>query len=129
MTNTLIDAVERITAQLDARVPDQLRGLPDLILRAMKVQEEAGELAAALIGILGQNPRKGITHTTNDAINEAIDVAISALVFIESVEPGQLDTILTQRLAYLETRANQSGAPSTTDRHSSRSRHTGGETR
>jgi hypothetical protein len=111
MTSILIDAVERITAQLDAQVPDQLRGLPDLILRAMKVQEEAGELAAALIGILGQNPRKGITHTTDDAINEAIDVAISALVFIESVEPGQLDTILTQRLAYLETRATQSGAP------------------
>lgn len=107
----LLTAVARISYQLHAREPEDLAGLPARLLQAMKVQEEAGELAAALIGITGQNPRKGVTHTWDDAVKEAIDVAMSALVFVETIQPGQLGDILTERLAFLEERAATFGAP------------------
>ena len=60
-------------------------GREELGLRILKVVEEAGEAAAAWIGATGQNPRKGITHTTADVAAELADVAFTALVAIESL--------------------------------------------
>jgi hypothetical protein len=114
---TLVTAAERIARQLDQRGNPQLRGLPDLLLRALKLQEEAGELAGAVIGVLGQNPRKGITHTWDDVLAEAVDVALTALVLAETVRPGHLAGLLAQRLAYLEHRAAASGAPTIPTTH------------
>jgi hypothetical protein len=34
-----------------------------LLLRLLKLQEEVGEVAEAVIGVTGSNPRKGTTHT------------------------------------------------------------------
>ena len=48
-------------------------------MRVMKVGEEAGEAIAAYIGMVGQNPRKGVTHTQDDLLKELADVAITAL--------------------------------------------------
>lgn len=48
-------------------------------MRVLKLVEEAGEAAAALIGVQGQNPRKGVTHTRDDLLDELADVAITAL--------------------------------------------------
>lgn len=48
-------------------------------MRVLKLQEEAGEAAAAYIGMTGQNPRKGVTHTQTDLLNELADVAVTAL--------------------------------------------------
>lgn len=48
----------------------------------LKVQEEAGEVAAAWCGFRGTNPRKGFTHTLDDVVMELADVAIVALVAI-----------------------------------------------
>jgi hypothetical protein len=107
----LVTAVARISFQLDARMPQELAGLPARLLQAMKVQEEAGELAEAMIGVTGQNPRKGVTHTWDDTVLEAVDVAMSALVFVETIRPGQLAGILAERLAFLEQRAAAFGAP------------------
>ena len=58
---------------------------PELTCRILKVTEEAGEAAAAWIGVLGQNPRKGVTHTREDVAAELADVALTALVAIESL--------------------------------------------
>jgi hypothetical protein len=58
-----------------------------LTLRILKVVEEAGEAAAARIGGMGQNPRKGITHGAEDLMNELYDVALTALVAAATVEP------------------------------------------
>ncbi|MCX4470481.1 MazG-like family protein [Micromonospora sp. NBC_01655] len=51
-------------------------------LQILKVTEEAGEVASAWIGTVGQNPRKGITHTTDDVADELADVVLTALVAI-----------------------------------------------
>ncbi|MFI7024549.1 MazG-like family protein [Micromonospora sp. NPDC049900] len=60
-------------------------GEAELTCRMLKLTEEAGEVAGAWIGCLGQNPRKGVTHTRADVAAELADVAFTALVAIESL--------------------------------------------
>ncbi len=66
---------------------DQHNGCDDheVTLRILKVMEEAGEVAAARIGALGQNPRKRVSHTAEDTAAELADVMITAAVAIESL--------------------------------------------
>jgi NTP pyrophosphatase (non-canonical NTP hydrolase) len=66
---------------------DRVNGVDDkeLTCRILKVTEEAGEAAGAWIGVLGQNPRKGVTHSREDVAAELADVAMTALVAIESL--------------------------------------------
>lgn len=47
--------------------------------RVAKIAEEAGEAVAALIGLTGQNPRKGFSHSAEDLNKELLDVAVTAL--------------------------------------------------
>ncbi len=49
-------------------------------LQVIKLQEEVGEVAAALIGFLGSNPRKGVTHTLDDFCMELADVIATVVV-------------------------------------------------
>lgn len=86
----LATLVEQIVNMLDASSVDTRD--PDLrtAMRALKLSEETGELAAAIIGVMGQNPRKGVTHTTDDVVCEAFDVALTALVLAWSVDPGRV---------------------------------------
>lgn len=49
-------------------------------MRLMKVAEELGEATAAYIGMTGQNPRKGVTHSREDVAKELVDVIISATI-------------------------------------------------
>ena len=88
LTETLIEAVDRITRRLDACTPPELAGLPILVIQGLKLAEETGELAAAVIGLTGANPRKGITHIVDDVAAEAVDVVVTALVFAERANPG-----------------------------------------
>jgi hypothetical protein len=66
-------------------------GLPDATAeerlwgRTAKVAEEYGEVVAAIIGHLGQNPRKGRTHNLDDVVTELLDVAVTALGAVESI--------------------------------------------
>ncbi|MEV4983605.1 MazG-like family protein [Micromonospora sp. NPDC053811] len=60
-------------------------GEAELTCRVLKLTEEAGEVAGAWIGLLGQNPRKGVTHTREEVAAELADVAFTALVAIESL--------------------------------------------
>ncbi|MFF7633276.1 MazG-like family protein [Kitasatospora sp. NPDC008050] len=52
------------------------------VLQALKLQEECGEVAEAVIGALALNPRKGHSHSWDDVRKEACDVAVSALVLL-----------------------------------------------
>jgi hypothetical protein len=85
-------------------------------MRVMKVGEEIGEAhealalidvtygraVAAYIGLTGQNPRKGVTHTSIDLLTELADVAVTALCAIqhftgnEDVTRGMLASKISQ---------------------------------
>ncbi|MFJ9741371.1 MazG-like family protein [Streptomyces sp. NPDC101166] len=58
-----------------------------LLLRILKLSEEVGETAQAVIGATGQNPRKGTTHTWEQVQAELCDVAITALVALRTLTP------------------------------------------
>ncbi|MFJ9346178.1 MazG-like family protein [Streptomyces sp. NPDC101237] len=58
-----------------------------LVLRMLKLTEEVGEVAQAVIGATGQNPRKGVSHTWDDVRGELCDVVITALVALRSLTP------------------------------------------
>ena len=76
----LFDDVAAITAWLDAANPP---GPHEDAMRVLKLAEESGEAAAAYIGMVGQNPRKGVTHTLSDVLGELADVALTALCAIQ----------------------------------------------
>jgi NTP pyrophosphatase (non-canonical NTP hydrolase) len=61
---------------------DQANGTGDheTTLRLLKLSEEVGEVSQAYIGYVGQNPRKGQTHTATDVADELCDVIVTALV-------------------------------------------------
>ncbi|MFJ8474450.1 NUDIX domain-containing protein [Kitasatospora sp. NPDC094011] len=65
-------------------------GLPLLHLQVVKIQEEAGEVAEALLGVLGANPRKGVSHSTADLQGELCDVITAAMVALRdtTADPG-----------------------------------------
>ncbi|PKW07479.1 MazG nucleotide pyrophosphohydrolase domain-containing protein [Streptomyces sp. 1222.5] len=62
-------------------------GQEGVLLRILKLSEEVGEVAEAVIGATGQNPRKGTTHTWDDVRSELCDVAITALVALRTLTP------------------------------------------
>ncbi|WP_129309447.1 MazG-like family protein [Streptomyces sp. L2] len=62
-------------------------GREGVLLRILKLSEEVGEVAEAVIGATGQNPRKGVTHTWDDVQSELCDVAITALVALRTLTP------------------------------------------
>lgn len=49
-------------------------------MRLMKLSEETGEVMQAYIGMTGQNPRKGVTHSRADVADELCDVIVAAMV-------------------------------------------------
>lgn len=83
MSQAVWDAVAQSTQWLN-----QANGTDDREItgRILKITEEAGEAAGAWIGVLGTNPRKGVTHTRDQVAAELADVAISALVAIASLD-------------------------------------------
>ncbi|WP_412539089.1 MazG-like family protein [Longispora sp. K20-0274] len=89
MDDTLRRGVARSVAWLDRH---NGRDQAELTLRILKVTEEAGEAAGAWIGTIGQNPRKGVTHTRRDVADELADVVLTALVAIGSLgfDPGEV---------------------------------------
>jgi len=67
-------------------------GQKEVLLRVLKILEEAGEVAQAVSGSRGQNPRKGFTHTEEDVAYELCDVILTAMVALHSFthEPEKL---------------------------------------
>ncbi|MFF9104618.1 MazG-like family protein [Streptomyces rubrogriseus] len=79
---TIVDALWR---WLEADRP--VGGREGLLLRMLKLSEEVGEVAEAVIGATGQNPRKGVTHTWDDVEAELCDVVITAMVALRTLTP------------------------------------------
>ncbi|MFY4720089.1 MazG-like family protein [Streptomyces sp. LaBMicrA B280] len=83
-------AIDELFSRLEATRAAQ-PGREDLLLRILKLSEEAGEVAEAVIGATGQNPRKGVTHTWDDVQAELCDVVITALVALRTLTPEPRD--------------------------------------
>ena len=62
------------------------------LLRIMKLTEETGEVTQAVTGTLGQNPRKGVTHTWEDVQAELCDVIFTAMVALTTLTPAARGT-------------------------------------
>ncbi|GGR95596.1 hypothetical protein GCM10010252_37970 [Streptomyces aureoverticillatus] len=92
--------------RLHGRLESHSRHSPreTLLLRMLKLSEETGEVAQAVIGATGQNPRKGTTHTWDDVQSELCDVVITALVALRTLTPTP-EEALTSRLRAVEERS------------------------
>ncbi|MFD3313822.1 MazG-like family protein [Streptomyces sp. NPDC058694] len=78
-----IDRIQdRLASSQPARPPQEA-----LLLRMLKLSEEVGEVAEAVIGATGQNPRKGVSHTWDDVQAELCDVIITAAVALRTLTP------------------------------------------
>ncbi|SMQ15883.1 NTP pyrophosphatase, house-cleaning of non-canonical NTPs [Streptomyces sp. Ag82_O1-12] len=81
----LWSTIDALCEWLDTNRP--VEGREGLLLRILKLSEEVGEVAEAVIGATGQNPRKGVTHTWEDVEAELCDVAITALLALRTLTP------------------------------------------
>ncbi|WP_198357256.1 MazG-like family protein [Streptomyces fildesensis] len=77
--------IESLVTWLDEKSP--LTPDADRLLRIMKISEEVGEANQAVIGVLGHNPRKGVTHTWEDVHAELSDVILTAMVALSTLTP------------------------------------------
>lgn len=80
MSGVLWSIARRLAAALDAA---NGTGQYERAMRLMEVTEEA-EASAAYIGMTDQNPRKGISHTTADVVDELCDVGIALGSFTDT---------------------------------------------
>lgn len=81
------DVIEQLRGWLDDESP--VTGDMAKAMRVLKISEEAGEVAEALHGALGANPRKGVNPKGWEDVNkELCDVAITALIALASLTPN-----------------------------------------
>ncbi|MEU3344452.1 MazG-like family protein [Streptomyces sp. NPDC006700] len=83
----LWSTVDDLWAWLDGHRPFGESREAAVLPGVLKLSEEVGEVAQAVIGATGQNPRKGTTHTWDDVEAELCDVVISALVALRALTP------------------------------------------
>jgi NTP pyrophosphatase (non-canonical NTP hydrolase) len=107
------DTVEKLVKWLDDS--STLAPETEKLLRIMKLTEEAGEVTQAVIGALGQNPRKGVTHTWDDVQAELCDVILTAMVALSTLAPdaretfhGHLERVASRSLGTPRASANAS---------------------
>jgi NTP pyrophosphatase (non-canonical NTP hydrolase) len=91
--------IDGLWAWLETDQP--LGGREGMLLRMLKLSEEVGEVAEAVIGATGQNPRKGVTHTWDDVQGELCDVVITALVALRTLT----QEVFTRHLARVMERS------------------------
>lgn len=89
MNAALLRAIIETSQMLDASYPDDLCSEAVDRRRIDKLAEEVGEVIDAYNGYVGENPRKGVTHTEIDVLNELIDVAACALGAYEHLTDHQ----------------------------------------
>jgi NTP pyrophosphatase (non-canonical NTP hydrolase) len=79
------EVVEQLRDWLDAE--SGVTGDLAKVMRVLKISEEAGEVAEAVHGAMGTNPRKGASHTWDDVQQELCDVTVTALIALASITP------------------------------------------
>ena len=103
--------IEQIVNWLDTS--SQLPPETEKLLRIMKLTEETGEVTQAVIGAMGQNPRKGVTHTWDDVQAELCDVMFTAMVALTTLTPDAPEVFHAHlaRVADRSLRQPHSAAP------------------
>lgn len=96
-----------ISQWIDDSYPPYLEEETWIRRRCGKVAAEAGEVIDALDGYFGENPRKGVTHTMDDLIEELLDTAVAALGAVEHLtgNDGQSFDLLHAKILKVLTRA------------------------
>ncbi|MFB0629310.1 MazG-like family protein [Streptomyces sp. AB3(2024)] len=99
-TQDLWPVIERLAVSFARR--DDERGVSaeeQWTLQVLKIGEEFGEAAQAVIGARGTNPRKGYSHGWPDVQAEVADTAITALVTLARMRPDDAAEYLARQLA------------------------------
>ncbi|MEV0780407.1 MazG-like family protein [Streptomyces sp. NPDC050433] len=102
MEDTTWDTIGRLVEWLDAAsaaTPETAR-----LLRVLKITEEAGEVAEAIHGVTGSNPRKGNSHTWEDVQKELCDVILTSMVALKTITPDA-DKVFAERLDNIAERS------------------------
>lgn len=89
--NEIFAQARRMVSYLD---DNNGTGDHETAIRLLKLSEEVGEVMQAYIGMTGQNPRKGVTHTPGDVAAELCDVVTTALVALHGFTPFPEDFML-----------------------------------
>ena len=88
-------------------------------LQVLKIAEEVGESAQAVIGAWATNPRKGQSHTWQHVQEEVADTAITSLVTLHRMlgdeAPSFFEAVLTQKAAKFLALGAEAGAPDLDD--------------
>jgi NTP pyrophosphatase (non-canonical NTP hydrolase) len=98
----LWNRIDELYAWLEDNRP--VGGEQSRLLQMLKLSEEVGEVAEAVIGATGQNPRKGFSHTWEDVQGELCDVVITALVALRTLTPDTRE-VFTRHLARVTERS------------------------
>jgi NTP pyrophosphatase (non-canonical NTP hydrolase) len=104
MEDATWETIGRLAEWLDrgSALPEETK----TILQILKITEEAGEVAEALIGVTGQNPRKGYSHSWQDVESELCDVVITAMVALTRVNPDGARSVFREHLAGVAARVD-----------------------
>ncbi len=100
--------IRRLVHWLDDESP--LAGDTAQLMRVLKIGEEFGEVAEAMTGAMGGNPRKGHSHTWDDVHNELVDVIVTGMVALASLTPDA-QRLFEERLEHIAERRLAPGAP------------------
>ena len=71
----------------------------------LEITKHTGRAASAYIGMTGQNPRKGVTHTRAEVADRLCDVFVAAAVALASVAERDPEAILNDKIAKVAGRA------------------------
>ncbi|MEY9848297.1 NTP pyrophosphatase (non-canonical NTP hydrolase) [Streptacidiphilus sp. BW17] len=96
------DTIGELVAWLDDH--SQLDPSTERLMRLMKLSEEVGEVAQAVSGAMGTNPRKGQTNDWDHVENELCDVILTAMVALQTVNPNA-GKVFATRLGYVADRS------------------------
>ena len=83
-----------------------------LACRILKLTEETGEAAQALVDAAGQNPRKPKTDDLDHVVKELCDVVLTALLALSTITPD-VSSIFADHVRNAAHRAAEAGAPIT----------------
>jgi hypothetical protein len=109
----ILSRIELIDKWLDEGVGDAylIQPLAQDWARVAKTKEEGGEAVDALIGVTGQNPRKGYYGTWDDLYDELADVCLTGAYAIQhfTKDYNRTGSIITRRLMTHVRRINSNG--------------------